>query len=285
VLGWLDRLANLGTEIVTLSGGEPLLHPEVDDIVAGIRARGMVAGLITNGYLLQPVRIERLNRAGLQFLQVSIDNVRPDAVSNKSLELIDGKLINLRRLARFHVNVNVVLGAGCDRPEDAEVISRRAGELGLSTSVGIIHDAGGQLRPLGAREAAVYDRIAAGGSGMYARIRGFQDNLAAAQPNRWQCRAGARYLYVCEEGKVHYCSQQRGYPGIPLDQYTVADIQREFDTEKACAPLCTIGCVHRASVLDRWRGRQSRPDPRGAPAAQPDAAAASSSASASRKLG
>jgi MoaA/NifB/PqqE/SkfB family radical SAM enzyme len=290
VHGWLDRLADLGTEIVTLSGGEPMLHPEVDDIVAGIRSRGMIAGLITNGYLLQPVRIERLNRAGLQFLQVSIDNLRPDAVSKKSLELVDAKLVNLARLARFQVNVNTVLGAGCERPEDALVIARRAGELGFSTSVGIIHDGTGQLRPLNAREAAVYAQIAGLARGMYGRIRGFQDRLIAGQPNDWQCRAGARYLYVCEEGKVHYCSQQRGYPGIPLADYTAADIRREFDTVKDCAPLCTIGCVHRVSVLDRWRGRQQRPDPRRSAQVEREAggaggAAASSSASDSRKVG
>src|SRR5271165_1981362 len=48
----VDHLARLRTAIVTLSGGEPLLHPELDDIIAHIRRRGMIAGLITNGYLL-----------------------------------------------------------------------------------------------------------------------------------------------------------------------------------------------------------------------------------------
>jgi hypothetical protein len=91
---------------------------------------------------------------------------------------------------------------------------------------------------------------------MYTRIRGFQDNLLDGKPNDWQCRAGARYLYICENGLVHYCSQQRGYPGTPLSAYTRDDIAREFDTEKKCAPYCTIGCVHRASVLDKWRGKQ-----------------------------
>jgi len=71
--------------------------------------------------------------------------------------------------------------------------------------------------------------------------RSFQDNLADGKPNDWRCRAGARYLYVCEEGLVHYCSQQRGYPGVPLESYTLADIRREFDTPKPCAPYCTVG--------------------------------------------
>src|SRR5215831_658900 len=59
--------------------------------------------------------------------------------------------------------------------------------------------------------------------------------------------------YVCENGLAHYCSQQRGYPGIPLDQYRLEDLEREYSTVKSCAPFCTISCVHRVSVLDEFR--------------------------------
>src|SRR5512141_2221067 len=45
----VDLLADLGTTILTLSGGEPLLHPELDDIISRMRERGVIAGMITNG--------------------------------------------------------------------------------------------------------------------------------------------------------------------------------------------------------------------------------------------
>ena len=48
----VDKLAELGTSVITISGGEPLLHPELDDIIRRIRKHGMIAGMITNGYLL-----------------------------------------------------------------------------------------------------------------------------------------------------------------------------------------------------------------------------------------
>src|SRR5215510_10867016 len=73
----VDRLAELGTTIITISGGEPMLHPELDEIILHIRRRGAIATLITNGYLLTAARIHRLNRAGLDYLQISIDNVTP----------------------------------------------------------------------------------------------------------------------------------------------------------------------------------------------------------------
>jgi MoaA/NifB/PqqE/SkfB family radical SAM enzyme len=259
----IDKLAELGTSVVAFSGGEPMLHPELDDLIRHIRGRRMMAGLITNGYFLVPKRIAQLNEAGLDFLQISIDNVEPDDVSKKSLRLLDGKLQHLREHAHFDVNINSVLGGGIRNPEDARTINTRARELGFSTSIGIIHDGSGHLKPLGPLERKVYDEVSAAISGpwqvfknLYSGIRSFQDNLADGKPNRWRCRAGARYLYVCEDGLVHYCSQQRGYPGTPLDQYTIDDVRREFLTPKSCAPYCTVGCVHRVSTMDFWRRPQ-----------------------------
>jgi hypothetical protein len=71
--------------------------------------------------------------------------------------------------------------------------------------------------------------------------------------NDWSCRAGSRYLYVCEDGLVHYCSQQRGAPGIPLEKYTSQDLEREYQSVKPCAPFCTISCVHQVSMIDQFR--------------------------------
>ncbi len=252
----LDHLADLGTTIITISGGEPLMHPELDLIVAHIRKRGMIAGMITNGYLLTAERIQRLNQAGLDHLQISIDNVMPDEVSKKSLKVLDRKLQLLAEHADFHVNINSVVGGGIHTPQDALTIGKRAVELGFTSTVGIIHDGEGQLQPLGEVEREVYSAMRAMEKSSYARINYFQDNIAHGKENHWRCRAGARYLYICEEGLVHYCSQQRGYPAKPLAEYTVADIRREYRTEKSCAPRCTVACVHQVCYIDFWRGKQ-----------------------------
>jgi MoaA/NifB/PqqE/SkfB family radical SAM enzyme len=254
----IEMLVKLGTGIITISGGEPLLHPELDEIIRGIRSRGAIATIITNGYLLTPERIERLNRAGLEHLQISIDNVNPDDVSKKSLKVLDRKLQWLAQYALFDVNINSVLGGGMAHPEDALTITRRALELGFDTSVGVIHDHDGQLDPLQENERAVYDQILSERKPAlftFAYDNLFHKNLVLGQPNDWQCRAGSRYLYVCEQGLVHYCSQQRGYPAIPLEQYSQADLDREYSTVKRCAPFCTVSCVHRVAMLDLMRNQ------------------------------
>ena len=254
----LELLGRLKTGVVTLSGGEPLLHPDLDEVIRGIRKHATLAGLITNGYLLTAERVQRLNEAGLDYLQISIDNVMPDEVSKKSLKVLDKKLQILSEHAEFHVNINSVLGGGIRTPEDALTVGKRAMELGFTSTVGIIHDGDGQLRPLADREREVFLEMKSFEKRHFSRMNYFQEKIANGQPSDWRCRAGSRYLYICEDGLVHYCSQQRGFPAKPLEDYTVEDIRREYITQKSCAPMCTISCVHQISYFDFFRGKQTR---------------------------
>ena len=254
----IDHLGRLGTSIITISGGEPLTHPDLDDVIRRMRKVGAMAGMITNGYLLNVERIQRLNQAGLDHLQISIDNIEPDDVSKKSLKVLDKKLEMLAEHAEFHVNINSVVGGGIKDPNDALVISKRALGLGFSNTIGIIHDGSGQLKPLAGEEARIYFEVRDLERRSYSRFNQFQEAIAQGKPNDWRCRAGARYLYVCEDGLVHYCSQQRGFPGVPIAEYTTADVKREFLTAKSCSPNCTISCVHQVSYIDHWRSPQTR---------------------------
>ena len=251
----VDQLAALGTTIITISGGEPMLHPDLDEIIRHVRRRGAIATLITNGYLLTAERIRQLNRAGLDYLQISIDNVMPDETSKKSLKVLDRKLELLAEHAEFAVTVNSVLGSPVRNPEDARTIAQRARALGLTSTVGILHDGDGQLRPLAADHFAIYHDLLEPDQKMFAfaQYDRFQRNIAQGKPNHWHCRAGGRFLYICEDGLVHYCSQQRGRPAIPLERYTRADLEREAAAEKSCAPFCTVSCVHQTAMLDSFR--------------------------------
>ena len=141
----IDHLARLGTTD---------RHPQRRRTAAASSTRRpdrphaehpIIAGMITNGYLLTADRIKRLNRAGLDHLQISIDNVMPDEVSKKSLKVLDKKLQLLAEHAEFHVNINSVVGGGIHNPHDALVVGRRAVQLGFTSTIGIIHDGEGQL--------------------------------------------------------------------------------------------------------------------------------------------
>jgi MoaA/NifB/PqqE/SkfB family radical SAM enzyme len=251
----IDKLGELGTSIITFSGGEPTLHPNLDLLIRRVRERGAIATIITNGYFLVPDRIKHLNAAGLDYLQISIDNVLPDDVSKKSLKVLDRKLEWLARYAEFDITINSVLGSEIREPEDAYRIAARARRLRFNSTVGILHDGGGQLQPLNPAQRGVYERILGLGTGLFsfAHLDSFQRNTIRGLPNPWHCPAGGRFLYICEDGLVHYCSQQRGYPAIPLEQYTREDLLREGAKPKGCAPFCTISCVHQTAMLDEFR--------------------------------
>jgi MoaA/NifB/PqqE/SkfB family radical SAM enzyme len=264
----VDHLTELGCGIITQSGGEPLLHPELDQIIARVRRGGALAGMITNGYLLTADRIHQLNRAGLDHLQISIDNVQPDETSRKSLKVLDQKLVLLFEHAEFQVNINSVLGSGVKNPEDALTVAHRALQLGFTSTVGVLHDNNGQLKPLSPHQQGIFEQVMTLGKRSYARFNRFQHNIARGADNQWRCRSGARYLYICEDGLVHWCSQQRGYPGTPLAEYTREDLVREFNTVKPCAPRCTVSCVQQVAMLDNWRAPQTlKPRPAAPPAA------------------
>ncbi len=102
----------------------------------------------------------------------------PDEVSKKSLKVLDQKLKLLAEHAEFQVNINSVLGSGVKNPEDALAVARRALELGFTSTVGILHDGNGQLKPLGQREREIFEEIMSLGKRSFSRINGFQHNIA-----------------------------------------------------------------------------------------------------------
>jgi MoaA/NifB/PqqE/SkfB family radical SAM enzyme len=260
MLARVDKLAALGVSIITISGGEPLLHPQLEDIIRRIRSHGAIATLISNAYLMSSERIRALNAAGLDYLQISIDNVEPDDISMKSLRVLERKLEWLAREAEFPVTINSVLGIDVRHPEDALTVARRARSLGFNSTVGIAHDGGGQSQALPERQLRIYQEIRRLETGVFsfAHYDRFQENLVRGLPNEWHCHAGARFLYICEDGLVHWCSQQRGHPGIPLADYKAEDVERQYAMVKDCAPFCGISCVHQTAMLDQIRENPRR---------------------------
>lgn len=259
----IDHLAELGTVTVTLTGGEPLLHPDLDKLIARVVSHGMVCTTITNGYPVTRRWIERLNEAGLSWIQISIDNLEPNEVSQKSLSKIKHKLELLREHARFGVNVNAVLGS-CP-PEHTRRLVREVEALGLYMTVGLMHDGQGQLDAglAGGELAALYGELRAHSKKTLFHLagEGWERDMIRDGFSLWKCRAGSRYLYIDEFGKVSYCSQRRGDPGIDLLDYGRERLLAAFNEPKGCEPSCTLACVRRASALDRFRSQDGPPRP------------------------
>ena len=251
----LRKLRALRTRMVCLSGGEPTLHPELVRIVARMRELGFRRRqIITNGYLLTPKLIDDLNDAGLTDLQISVDGVKRNATTFKVLEKLEGKLLALAERARFEVVVSGVIGSA--PPEEALEVVRFARDNGLNPRIVLLHDGEGRLK-LSAEELAAYrevERLI----GRRAREAGdYREALIEHGRAPFRCRAGSRYLYIDEHGKVAWCSQTRGYFARDLDSYSFTDLRKQFHTAKACSEGCTVGCVRSASAYDAWRSQRA----------------------------
>ncbi|HYH49690.1 MAG TPA: radical SAM protein [Acidimicrobiia bacterium] len=117
-----------GVERITLQGlGEPLLVPHLDDMITLAASRGIAVGFNTNGTLLTPERAERLVRAGLAWLHVSVDGATPATYE----AIRDGS-----RFERVRRGVQAIVAAraaaGGNRPEISLVcvaMRRNHGEL------------------------------------------------------------------------------------------------------------------------------------------------------------
>jgi MoaA/NifB/PqqE/SkfB family radical SAM enzyme len=248
----IDHLARLRVVLVALTGGESLLHPQLADVVAHVRARGMTASVNTNGFLLTADRIRALNDAGLFAMQLSVDAVRGNATTRKALRPLLPKMRLLAEHARFRVRVNTVFGAA--PPEEALEVVRAASQHGFDAKCSLMRKPDGTPVQLDEHARAVYAEITRlQGRSLGLLGEGFQEDLLSEGRVEWKCRAGARFFHVCENGLVHLCAPRTGAPGTPLADYTVQDIRRAFDERKACAARCPVAYAHNVSQVDRFR--------------------------------
>jgi MoaA/NifB/PqqE/SkfB family radical SAM enzyme len=249
----LRKLRSLGTFGISLTGGEPTLHPSLPQLIRKCRELGFFrTGMISNGFLLRPDSIEALNEAGLQEMQISIDGVEANDTTQKVLANLKKRLRWLREYARFRVIVSGVLGA-CPAG-DAEEVLAFAKQMGFIPRVLLLHDSNGQLKPSNG-EVKTFEKIVRQLPKTLVDFSNYRKRLVRNGSAPFKCRAGSRYLYVDEYGKVNWCSQTRDIWSKDLMSYTPGDLRDQFYQYKSCHATCTLGCARSTSQLDNWRAQ------------------------------
>jgi MoaA/NifB/PqqE/SkfB family radical SAM enzyme len=249
----LQKLKSLGTFGVSLTGGEPTLHPQLPNLIRKCRQLGFFrTGMISNGFLLRPELIEALNEAGLQEMQLSIDGVEANETTEKVLDNLKKRLQWLRDHARFRVIVSGVLGA-CP-PQDAEEVIDFAKEMGFIPRVLLLHDNEGQLN-LSSEKVKMFEKIVGKLPKTLVEFSNYRKRLIRDGSAPFKCRAGSRYLYVDEYGQVNWCSQTRAIWSKNLMEYTFSDLREQFYRYKPCHATCTLGCARSSSQFDNWRAQ------------------------------
>ena len=78
IFSFLSQLSSVGTKIIALWGGEPLLNKNLWEIIREINRLKMIPYLVTNGVLLDEQKVAQLIKSGLASISVSIDNPFPE---------------------------------------------------------------------------------------------------------------------------------------------------------------------------------------------------------------
>jgi MoaA/NifB/PqqE/SkfB family radical SAM enzyme len=250
----LAKLAELRAWAVCLTGGEPTMHPRVADLVAQMTRLGFKRRqLITNGTRLTRHLIDGLNGAGLTDMQISVDGVKPNDVTVKTLQPLRKKLELLAKAAKFRVVMSGVIGSA--PPEEVLEVVDFAKAHGFTPRILLLSDQDGQLR-LSHEELIAYEEAKRRIGDRANEAHDYRGKMIESGEAPFKCRSGSRYLYVDEFGSVHWCAPTRGAFSKDLLAYTYADLREQFDMPKSCSTHCTVGCARTASATDEWRSQQ-----------------------------
>ena len=241
----VDKLDELGVQVFDFLGGEPLMHPDIAELIRHVKSkRGgtNLATIITNAFLLSEKGIHDLNDAGLDFMQVSVDAVAPVPGTYKTLKSVMPRLRLLAKEAKFKVEIQTVLNDDTYAQYD-EFRSQHA-DLPFAFGVSIMHGPGGQIAIRGQKFIDLLAKY-----GIFEGVNFYPDHLkemlAGDFSRPWKCLAGFKFLYVNAKGNVQWCAQQREY-AFPLDRMTPREL-RANDRHKPCESGCSLGCVRMVS--------------------------------------
>ena len=230
----------LGVVQLSLSGGEPCLRDDLEELVAGARRLDLYTNLATSGVPLPRERLVKLREAGLDNVQVSIQDVTA-AASDKvaGLRSFEKKLQVARWVKEvgFPLTVNVVLHReNLDRTAEiialAESLDANRLELANTQYLGWALVNRKELLPTvrqleNARQIAGEARE---------RLKGRMEVLFVTPdyytrfPKACMDGWGRRFLLVSPEGLALPCHAAHTLPGITFDNVqgrSLGDIWRE----------------------------------------------------------
>jgi MoaA/NifB/PqqE/SkfB family radical SAM enzyme len=245
----LRHIRSLGTLRVALVGGEPLLHPDIVEIVRYARELGFSTSLTTNGFPLTRKLIGELEEAGLQVMQISVDRILPSDVSKKSLKSVAGR-IDMMRESRIKLHITGTICA--DTAEDATKVLDYGLSRKVPTEVRLVHagpDQRMRVAPAARQEQRqiIETMIARKKAGETVHtsdtILDYQLKLIDGEEvgNDWVCAAGYKIFFVSARGKFMECSMRPTNRDI-LDM-KLEDLQAYFvrkDCQKGCGVYCAV---------------------------------------------
>jgi len=245
---WMRKIRELGVARLGFQGGEPLLHPDIVELVRYAKSLGFYrVSMSTNGFLLTQELVAAFERAGLDSLQISVDRMTPIAATRKSLKSVHHKL-DWFKDSKIRLNVSGVLFHET-LDETAQVLDACL-DKDVAVHARVIHDdlindRKLRLHPTTApllRAVEHQAELKKRGAKIHTswNILEYQRAMLRGEPVDWTCTAGYKYFFVSARGKFWLCSQVR--TERDLMDMTSEDL-RGYNTKKSCQQGCGVYCT------------------------------------------
>jgi MoaA/NifB/PqqE/SkfB family radical SAM enzyme len=249
---WMRKMRELGVMKIQLQGGEPLLHPDIVEVVRRAKEIGFYrVGMSSNGFLLTEKLVKALEAAGLDSLQISVDRMTPSKGTKKSLKTVLNKL-DYFKSSRISMTVTGVLFE--DNLHEVSQVIDTCLDKNIPVAARMVHNDLVNQREL-ADDVSHNSVLAllqyqaelkAAGEKIHTpwRILEYQLSTLKGKGFDWQCTAGYKYFCVSGTGQFWPCSQVRTTKHI-MD-VTVEDL-KSWNKPKSCQNGCGVYCVISAS--------------------------------------
>ena len=249
---WAFKIRELGTMRIALVGGEPLTHPHIVELVRYCRELGFATSLTTNGFLLTRKRLQELEDAGLQVMQISVDRMTPSPITKKTFKTILPKLDYFKD-SKVSLHITGVL---CQDtlPESTAVLETGLAR-GIPTEVRLVHaDPTSFYRVQRGSPEALKNFIEwmiqrkQNGEKIHTNeaVLDYQLSLLNGKPTEWTCMAGYKLFFVSAQGKFWECSMVKTDKHI-MD-ITLDDLFANY-RKKPCQAGCGVYCAVSTSLL------------------------------------
>jgi len=266
----IDWLAEKGTGILALMGGEPLLRPQfVHKVIYHAAKKGMWVYLPTNGRLLRPEVIDWLGDAGVSTVNLAVDSVEVKPSLPKALAPIRGNFEYLiKRQYRYGFSVFFNINICRNNLDDVKMLTEIAHDRGISTDYHINESPmtdHGDFKHLDRNETYItrddwpkveetIDWIIAKNESGYKMVDSVQrlrqmKRFMRGEQGPWSCRAGQNSLIVRVDGTLAPCfplySATRDWGTVGTHKFEVPQLDL---MKKSCSLTCFSTLNHNLAM-------------------------------------
>ena len=277
-----DKLAQVGPQVISIGGGEPLMHP---DIVAVVRAlaRHHFPVMICNGWLVTPEKARALWEAGMYEISVSVDYLDP-ALHDAQRGVQGAHARALRALQVLHdtrtraeQRVHMISVIMDDNLDHVEPLIERCKEMGITYLVTLYSDQRGTKEPRDAdRDVSAFLLELKARHPEFVVLRGYIADFSRAIRERGigNCRTGKNLCNIDSQGEVSLCidRQDESVGNILTDPMETILARLEDRYQSNTCTGCWTSCrgaietlMYGDGSLEKWRDyyELTRPIPLG----------------------